>query len=78
MKAPLLILPPLLDNTKAYIVNGQGLLPYRGNSGGLDICTDLGVGDSVRLSLSHRSSCNRGNQRCNGICLSLLDCQSLK
>ena len=77
MKASLTVLPPLLDNTKAYIVNGLGLLPNRGNSGGLDICTDLGVGDSVRLSLSHRSSCNRGNQRCNGVCLSLLDCRSL-
>ena len=68
---------PLLDNIEAYIVNGMSLHPNRGNSGGLDICTDLSVVYSVDLSLSHRSSCNRGNQRCNGTCLSLLNCRSL-
>jgi hypothetical protein len=48
--------PPILSIIKAHIVNSLGLQPNRSNSGGLNIRTDLSVGNSGGISLRHGSS----------------------
>ena len=58
----LLKLPYILNNAKAHIVNSLSHQPNRGNNGGLDIRTDLSVGDSVGVGLRHGGSCDGSNQ----------------
>ena len=69
--------PLISDNTEAHVVNSLSFPPNRGNGGRLDIGTDLSVGDGVGLRLGQGGSCDGGDLRCNGVRLSLLDCQSL-